>query len=214
MNHLFDFPRDPLFLALIGFIVLMLVFTILQKLRRSLSWRRMAARLGLQFSRVNTSAYHEQRLSGLYRQRSLTISETVSARYRAIQRRYTDDRQKTETEIRLKVNLPPGYRISIARAVTIGEATPLTGNAEIDRHFSISSEPAWLALKALTSLNVRQNLLRLKLGGRIFIQEIPQETYLVFSKLGRIADEGYLRFLMDFLSDLADSMEAANASGS
>lgn len=214
MNYVFNFLSDPLFLAVIGFIVLMLVFTILQKLRRSLSWRRMAASLGLQFSRVNTSAYHEQRLSGLYRQRSLTISETVSARYRAIQRRYINDRQKTETEIRLKVNLPPGYRISIARAVTIGEATPLTGNAEIDRHFSISSEPAWLALKALTSLNARQNLLRLKLGGRIFIQEIPQETYLVFSKLGRIADEGYLRFLMDFLSDLADSMEAANASGS
>lgn len=143
----------------------------------------------------------------------MTISETVSAEYRATQRRFTDDRQETETEIRLKVNLPSGYRIRIARALTIGEAARVTGDDEIDRHFTISSEPAWLAAKALTSLNIRQNLLRLRSGGRIFIQETQQETHLVFSKPGRLADEGYLRFLIDFLSDLADYMEAADAGG-
>ena len=205
MNKLLEYITNPLFLALIVFLVLLLTFNILQRLGRGRAWKQIAAETGLQFSKHRTATYRDQQLSGIYRERSLALIESVSEEYDADRRRSErgDNRTNTDTDIRLKINVPQGIKMKLNRVITIGEATRVTGNAEIDRHFNITSEPDWLAPKVLTSANVRQKLPRLKMGGNIFVQEAE----LLFNQLGRISDGKYLRFLLDFLSDLADAVE-------
>jgi hypothetical protein len=95
--------------------------------------------------------------------------------------------------------------LRLYRVITIGETASITGDAEIDRRFNITSEPKWLAQRVLTFSNVRQKLPRLKMGGNIFVQDAE----ILFSQPGRIPDGKYLRFLFDFLSDLADAVETA-----
>lgn len=205
MDKLLEYITNPLFLALIVFLVLLLTFNILQRLGRGRAWKQIAAETGLQFSKHRTATYRDQQLSGIYRERSLALIESVSEEYDADRRRSErgDNRTNTDTDIRLKINVPQGIKMKLNRVITIGEATRVTGNAEIDRHFNITSEPDWLAPKVLTSANVRQKLLRLKMGGNIFVQEAE----LLFNQPGRISDGKYLRFLLDFLSDLADAVE-------
>lgn len=205
MDKLLEYITNPLFLALIVFLVLLLTFNILQRLGRGRAWKQIAAETGLQFSKHRTATYRDQQLSGIYRERSLALIESVSEEYDADRRRSErgDNRTNTDTDIRLKINVPQGIKMKLNRVITIGEATRVTGNAEIDRHFNITSEPDWLAPKVLTSANVRQKLPRLKMGGNIFVQEAE----LLFNQPGRISDGKYLRFLLDFLSDLADAVE-------
>ena len=205
MDKLLEYITNPLFLALIVFLVLLLTFNILQRLGRGRAWKQIAAETGLQFSKHRTATYRDQQLSGIYRERSLALIESVSEEYDADRRRSErgDNRTNTDTDIRLKINVPQGIKMKLNRVITIGEATRVTGKAEIDRHFNITSEPDWLAPKVLTSANVRQKLPRLKMGGNIFVQEAE----LLFNQPGRISDGKYLRFLLDFLSDLADAVE-------
>jgi hypothetical protein len=95
--------------------------------------------------------------------------------------------------------------MSLNRVITIGEAAQVTGDGEIDRHFNITSEPDWLAKKVLASINVHQKLPQLKMGSSIIVQAAE----LLFTHTGRISDGKYLRFLFDFLGDLADAVETA-----
>jgi len=206
MDKLLEYITNPLFLTLIVFLVLLLTFNILQRLGRGRAWKQIAAETGLQFSKHRTATYQDQQLSGIYRKRQLALTESVSEEQRNTYRlpsERRDNRTDTSTDIRLKINVPQGIKMKLNRVITIGEATRVTGNAEIDRHFNITSEPDWLAPKVLTSANVRQKLPRLKMGGNIFVQEAE----LLFNQPGRISDGKYLRFLLDFLSDLADAVE-------
>ena len=206
MDKLLEYITNPLFLTLIVFLVLLLTFNILQRLGRGRAWKQIAAETGLQFSKHRTATYQDQQLSGIYRKRQLALTESVSEEQRNTYRlpsERRDNRTDTSTDIRLKINVPQGIKMKLNRVITIGEATRVTGNAEIDRHFNITSEPDWLAPKVLASSNVRQKLPRLKMGGNIFVQEAE----LLFNQPGRISDGKYLRFLLDFLSDLADAVE-------
>jgi len=194
---------------LIGFIMLALIVNILQRLRRGKAWGQIVAETGLQFSKTKTGTYRDRRLSGVYRKRPLVLIESMSEVYRADQRRNLGSNQDIGTEIKIKINIPKGYKMRLNRVVAIGNVTQVTGDAEIDRHFKITSEPNWLAPKVLASSNIRQKLPGLKIGGNIFVHEIVQETELLFRQSERIPDDNYLRFLLDFLSDLADAVEAA-----
>jgi hypothetical protein len=168
--------------------------------------------MGLQFSKHQTAAYRDQQLSGIYRKRPIALIESVSEEYHADRLRSSreSNQTNTDTEIRIKINIPKGNKMRVNRVIAIGEAAQVTGDAEIDRHFNITSEPNWLAQKVLASSNVHQKLSELKIGGNIFIQEAE----LLFSQTGRISDGKYLRFLFDFLGDLADAVEAAAISES
>jgi len=208
MDKLLEYIKDPLFLALIVFIVLLLTFNILQRLGRGRVWKQIAAETGLQFSKHRTATYRDQQLSGIYRKRLLALIESASEEQRDTYRlpsERRDNRTNTSTDIRLKINVPQGIKMRLYRVITFGGAAQVTGDTEIDRRFNITSEPDWLAQKVLASSNIHQKIPRLKMGGNIFVQE----TELLFSQPGRISDGKYLRYLFDFLSDLADAVEAA-----
>ncbi len=207
MDTLLKYLTDPLFLVLIVFIVILIAFNILQRLGRGRAWKQIAAETGLQFSQHRTAAYTDQQLSGIYRKRPLTLTESESDEYHADRRRSSQagDPNNTDTEIRLKVNIPQNIKMRVDRVITLGEASQGTGDPEIDRHFNITSEPDRLANKVLASSAIRPQLSGLKIGGRISIQEAE----LIFSQTGRISDGKYLRFLFEFLSDMADAVEVA-----
>ncbi len=207
MDRLLEYITNPLFLVLIGFIMLFLVFDTLQKLGRGRVWKQIAAEMGLKFSKHRTATYRDQQLSGVYRQRPITLIESVSENYHGDRLRRSQEINKTntDTEIRIKINVPQGVKMKLNRVITIGGAAQVTGDAEIDRHFNITSDPDWLALKVLSSPNVHQKLPGLKMGGTIFVQVAA----LLFTQPGRISDGKYLRFLFEFLGDLADAVEAA-----
>jgi hypothetical protein len=187
--------------------MLLLIFNILQRLGRGRVWKQIVADTGLQFSKHKTATYRDQQLSGIYRKRPLTLTESVSEEYHADRLRTSQENNQTniDTEIRIKINIAKGNKMRVNRVLTIGEGAQVTGDVEIDRHFNITSEPNWLAQKVLASSNIHQKLSGLKLGGNIFVQEAE----LLFSQPGRISDGNYLRFLFDFLGDLADAVEAA-----
>jgi hypothetical protein len=207
MDKLLEYITNPLFLVLIVFIVLLLTFNILQRLGRGRAWKQIAAETGLQFSKHRTATYRDQQLSGIYRKRPLALIESVSEDYHAdrLRRSRESNQTNTDTEIRLKINISQGFKMRLNRVVVIGEASQVTGDAEIDRHFNITSEPDWLAKKVLASSNIHQKLPQLKMGSSIFVQEAE----LLFTQPGRISDGKYLRFLFDFLGDLADAVETA-----
>jgi hypothetical protein len=170
-------------------------------------WKQIAADTGLKFSKHKTTTYRDQQLSGNYRKRPLTLIESVSKEYRADRLRSSHDSSRTniDTEIRIKINISKRNKMRLNRVIAIGEVAQGTGDAEIDRHFNITSEPSWLAQKVLASTNIHQKLLGLKMGGDIFVQDAE----ILFSQRGRISNGNYLRFLFDFLSDLADAVEVA-----
>ncbi len=207
MDKLLEYITNPLFLTLIVFIMLLFISNILQRLGRGRVWKQIAADTGLQFSKHKTATYRDQQLSGVYRKRPLALIESVSEEYHAGRLRSSREGNQTniDTEIRIKINIPKGNKMRLNRVIVVGESAQVTGNAEIDRHFNITSEPNWLAPKVLASSNIHQKLSGLKLGGTIFIQEAE----LLFSQPGRISDGNYLRFLFGFLGDLADAVEAA-----
>ncbi len=163
--------------------------------------------MGLQFSKHKTASYRDQQLSGVYRKRQLTIIESVSEELHADRLRTSHENSQAniDTDIRIKINLSRGNKMRLNRVIAVGESPLVTGDPEIDRHFNITSEPDWLAQKVLASTNIHQKLPGLKMGGSIFVQEAE----LLFSQSGRISDAKYLRFLIDFLGDLADTLEAA-----
>ena len=207
MDKLWEYITNPLFLVLIVFIVLLIAFNLLQKLGWGRAWKQIAAETGLQFSKHRTAAYRDVQLSGMYRKRSLTLTESESQEYRAGRRRGSQESHPADpdTEIRLKINVPKSIKMKVQRVIAIGEADKVTGDAEIDRHFNITSEPGRLAQKVLASATIRPQLPGLKMGGSILVQEAE----LLFTQTGRIADLKYLRFLFEFLCDLADAVEAA-----
>jgi hypothetical protein len=207
MDKLLEYITNPLFLVLIVFIVLLLTFNILQKLGRGRVWKQIAAEMGLQFSKHRTATYRDQQLSGIYRKRPLSLIESESEEYHADRRRLSRESNptNTDTEIRLKISISKGVKMSLNRVITIGEAAQVTGDGEIDRRLNITSEPDWLAKKVLASINVHQKLPQLKMGSSIIVQEAE----LLFTHTGRISDGKYLRFLFDFLGDLADAVETA-----
>jgi hypothetical protein len=205
MDKLMEYLTNPLFLILIGFIVLIFIFNSVQKLGRGKSWKQIAAETGLQISKHQSGNYQDQQLSGSYRGRSISVNESVSEeqnKFRGMSER-RDTRTNISTDIRLKINVPQDIKMKLNRIITIGEATRVTGDAEIDRHFNTTSDPDWLALKVLASATIRQKLPQLKMGGTIFVQN----SEILFDQSGRIPDGKYLRFLLDFLSDLADAVE-------
>jgi hypothetical protein len=207
MEKLLAFVTNPLFLVLFVFIVLLLAFNTLQKLGRGRAWKEIAAEMGLQFSKHRTTTYKDQQLSGMYRKRPLSLIESESAEYRADRRQNSreDNPSNTETEIRVKINVSKSIKMRLNRVITIGEAAHVTGDGEIDRRFTITSEPDWLAKKVLASATIRQKLPQMKMGGSIYLQDAE----LLFTQPGRIIDGKYLRFLFDYLGDLADAIEAA-----
>jgi len=207
MDKLLEYTTNPLFLVLILFIVTLLTFNILQKLGRGRIWKQIAAEMGLQFSKHRTGTYRDQQLGGIYRKRPLTLIESESEEYNADKRQHSGDSNQIniDTEIRLEIKISKGIKMRLNRVVVIGEANKITGDAEIYRHFNITSEPDWLAKKVLSYSNIHQKLPRLKMGGSIFVKE----AVLIFDQTGRITDGKYLRFLFDFLSDLADAVETA-----
>jgi hypothetical protein len=211
MDKLLTYITNPLFLVLIGFIVLLLMFNLIQRLGRGRVWKQLAAEMGLQFSKHKTASYRDQQLSGVYRKRPLTIIESVSQEMHADRLRTSHETSQAniDTDIRIKINLSRGNKMRLERVIAVGESPLVTGDPEIDRHFNITSEPGWLAQKVLASTNIHQKLPGLKMGGSIFVQEAE----LLFSQSGRISDAKYLRFLFDFLGDLADTLEAAALGG-
>jgi hypothetical protein len=205
MDKFMEYLTNPLFLILIGFIVLIFIFNTVQKMGRGKAWKQIAAETGLQSSKHQSGTYRDQQLTGNYRGRAISLTESMSEerdKFRGMNER-RDTRTNTSTDIRLKINAPQDIKMKLNRIITIGEATRVTGDAEIDRHFNATSEPDWLALKVLTFATIRQKLPQLKMGGTIFIQG----SEILFDQPGRISDGKYLRFLLDFLSDLADAVE-------
>jgi hypothetical protein len=207
MDKLLEYITNPLFIVLIIFIVTLLAFNILQQLGRGRIWKQIAAEMGLQFSKHRTSTYRDQQLSGIYRKRALVMTESESEEHNANKRQHPGDsgQTNTDTEIRIKINSSKGIKMRLHRVFVIGEAAQITGDAEIDRHFNFTSEPDWLVKKVLSYSNIYQKLPQLRMGGSIFVKEAE----LLFDQTGRISDGQYLRFLFDFLSDLADAVEAA-----
>ncbi len=208
MDMLLKYIADPLFLVLIVFIVLLLAFNVLQRLGRGRAWKQIAAETGLRFSKHRTATYKDQQLSGIYRKRSLALTERESQEYHADRRRSPQEGNSanTDTEIRLNVNIPQHIGMRIDRVITIGEAAQATGDPEIDRLFNITSEPARLAKIVLASYAIRGKIPHLKMGAGILVQKAE----LIFSQPGRISDGKYLRFLFDFLCDMADEVESAS----
>jgi hypothetical protein len=205
MDKLMEYITNPLFLVLIIFIMLIFIFNTVQKLGRGKAWKQIANETGLQFSKHQSGTYRDQQLSGNYRGRSITLTESMSEerdKFRGMSES-RDNRLNISTDIRLKVNVPQDIKLKLNRIITIGEATRVTGDAEIDRHFNATSKPDWLVLKVLTSTTIRQKLPQLKMGCTIHIQGAE----ILFDKPGRISDGKYLRFLLDFLCDLADAVE-------
>ena len=204
MDKLLEYITNPLFLVLIVFIVLLAILNILQKLGRGGAWKQIAAETGLQLSKHQTATYRDQQLSGIYRKRPIALIESVSEELRGSP---GGSQTNTDTEIRIKINIPQGIKMKLNRVISIGGAAQVTGDPEIDRRFNITSEPDWLARKVLAYSNVHQKLAGLKMGGNIFVQGAE----LHFNQLGRISDGRYLHFLFDFLVDLADAVEVAAA---
>ena len=196
MDKLLEYITNPLFLVLIVFIMLITVLNILQKLGRGSAWKQIAAEMGLQLSKHQTTTYHDRQLSGIYRRRPIALIESVSQ---------GSNQTNTDTEIRIKINIAQSIKMKLNRVISIGEAVQVTGDTEIDRHFDITSEPDWLARKVLAYSNVHQKLPGLKMGGNIFVQKAE----LHFNQLGRISDGKYMHYLFDFLADLADAVEVA-----
>ena len=209
MDKILEYITNPLFIVLIVFIVLITSLNILQKLGRGRVWKQIAAEMGLQFTKHQTATYRDQQLSGIYRKRPIALIESMSEEYHADRLRNSreSNQTNTDTEIRIKINISKGNKMRLDRVIAVGEGAQVTGDAEIDRHFNFTSEPNWLAQKVLASSNIHQKLPGLKMGGNIFVQEAE----LLFSQSGRISDGKYLRFLFDFLGDLADAVEAAAA---
>ncbi len=207
MDKLMEYIANPLFLVLIGFILLLTAFNIVQKLGRGRAWKQIAAETGLQFSRHRTGTYKDQQLIGVYRKRFLTLTERESQEYHADRRQGSQSANTTDidTEIRLKIDAPQSIQMKIMRVIVIGEAARAGGDPELDRRFSITSVPGGLAQKALAPSAVRSQLPRLKAGSSILVQD----SDLIYNQTGRITDGGYLRFLFEFLSGLADGVETA-----
>ena len=65
MDKLMEYLTNPLFLILIGFIVLIFIFNTVQKLGRGKAWKQIAAETGLQFSKHQSGTYRDQQLSGI-----------------------------------------------------------------------------------------------------------------------------------------------------
>jgi hypothetical protein len=209
MEKLVEFVTNPLFLVLIGFIMLLLTFNFLQRLSRSRVWKQIATDFGLLFSKHQTATYRDQQLSGVYRKRPITLIESISEEHRADRLRSSSERGQTntDTEIRIKLNISKDVKMRLHRIIVIGEADQATGDINIDRHFTITSEPNWLTKKLLASPNIYKKLHGLKMGGDIRIAEAE----LYFTQTGCITDGKYLRFLFDFLGDLADVVEGATS---
>jgi hypothetical protein len=207
MDQLMAYLTNPLFLVLIAFIVLLLAFNTVQKLGRGRAWKQIAAETGLQFSQHRTGTYTDQQLGGVYRKRSLTLTERESQEYRADRHRDSQEgnRADTDTEIRLAIDAPQSVKMKIVRVIVLGEAARVTGDTELDRRFDISSVPTGLAQKALAPSAIRSQLSRLKVGSTIRVED----SKLIFNQAGRISDGRYLRFLFEFLSGLADGVETA-----
>jgi hypothetical protein len=207
MEKIVDYITNPLFLTLILFVVILLTYNILQRLGRSSVWKQIADETGLQFTKHRTATYRDQQLSGIYRKRQLTLIESESEDYHADQHRRsrTNNSNNIDTEIKQIIDISQDIKMRVERIITIGEATKVTGDAEIDRHFNITSEPDWLAKKVFTTSKIRQKLSRIKMGSSIFIKD----GKLLYNYPGIISDGKYIRFLFEFLSDLAETVEAS-----
>jgi hypothetical protein len=198
-----EFVNNPLFFALVGFILLLVVINLWQKAHRASAWDKLAAETGLKLSKNHNGSFVELTLSGIYRGRELTLSEGTSSVYQQHKRNH-EGQTDTATTLRININGLQGARLRFNRVILIGSTPePVTGDEEIDRHFQLESQPDWLAKTALTSPNVRQKLVQLKTGGTIFVQE----SEILFEQSGIVTEEAYLHFLLDFLSDLADVVE-------
>jgi hypothetical protein len=198
-----DLLTNPLFFVLVGFILLLAVINLWRKVRRSNAWDKLAAETGMQLAKNHHGSYIDRTLSGIYRKRPIALEESTSSEF---QQRKRDNGSQTDTLTTLRVSIEglQGAHLRFNRIISIAsEPELITGDEEIDRHFQVESQPDWLAKTVLTSPNIRQKITQLKIGGTVHMQE----TEIFFEQIGIVADEAYLRFLLDFLSDLADVVE-------
>lgn len=198
-----EFLTNPLFFALVGFILLLVVINIWQKIRRSSAWDKLAAETGMQLSKNHHGSYIDRSLNGIYRRRSIALAEITSSEFQQRRRDY-GSQTDTQTTLRVSIEGLQGATLRFNRVISIGSTPePITGDDEIDRNFHVESQPDWLAKTVLTAPSIQQKLMQFKIGGMIYLQE----TEILFEQTGIVAEETYLRFLLDFLSDLADVVE-------
>ncbi len=199
---LIRFLTDPLFLILVAFIVLMAVITLVRRQGRQRAWKQLEDDLGFRTSRERSGEYQAEVLSGTYRGREVRIAESVTPDGRNRRAGERNERHRS-TDISLKVNDLQGAKFRLYRVLAIGGVKPVTGDESLDRNFTLESTPPELVRQIMTSINVRQRIMELKNGGTI----TGSGREICYSQSDVIPNGNYLRFLLDFLSDVADAID-------
>lgn len=203
---------DPLFLVFVLIILLAAIFNIWNQISSKRTWAQLADRFDLKPTpgHKRTAGFmfrvaNEQELAGTYHNRPLTLSQSrITRRKNKIDR---ERKQEILTAVALKLNCPPEFKLRIQPKLVIGKrpTESLVSDDDLNRCFLIKSEPDDLASHALSSQEIRRQLVALKHFNRIFIFN----DSVVYEQHGRITRGERLEQIMQVLECITDGLERA-----
>jgi nitrate reductase NapE component len=196
--------NDPVFIVLSVALVGTIGYNVWQVIYRNKAWKQVMADTNLKFEEHNGKDRY-QTLSGVYHHRQITFADTNLPVQRNGKRR-TNLLTNASTNIHIPVENPQGYKLTLHRVSQSKTSIPI-GNEEFDNRFNLTCEPEDFGKRLLVSETLRQNLLKLKPGELIELNE----NELVYDQLGRLTDTARILFLFDLTCSLADAIEAYRA---
>jgi hypothetical protein len=202
MDTLFN---DPFFMILSVALVAALIYNLWQMIMRSKAWKLIATELNLEATQISADKRKDDALIGVYHQHNLILIEGSAYVLRQGKRK-SDMITNATTIIKVAVTPPAAFKLNLNRLAASAKARDEgSGDAEVDRCFSIESEPPELVQELVAQEVISQGLLKVKLGGAIYLQE----KELIYDQTGRVIDALYLRTLFDLLVAMAGAIEAS-----
>jgi hypothetical protein len=202
MNTLLN---DPFFMILSVALVAALIYNVWQMIMRSKAWKQIVTELNLEATQITSDKRKDDALSGVYRQHNLVLIEGTAYVFRQGKRK-SDMMSNATTIIKVAIKPPAAFSLNLNRLAALGKVRDEgSGDDEIDRCFTIVSEPPELVQELVAHESIKQALLKVKLGGAVYLQE----NELIYDQTGRVIDAAYLRILFDLLVDLANAIEAS-----
>jgi hypothetical protein len=208
-EKMIEFCTNPLFIALVVLIVAGFIVTVWRGIRSRGAWGELTRRTGLRLQPVKTSALgrlagyrYERALAGTYRGRDVAVYQ-----YRVKQRDSELDSMHTShryTTVNVSVRAIPDTWLTVQPMLALGKK-PLAeiSDEELERRFSIRSQPEGFARAVLASQNVRRQLMDLASFNRV----IFNQGRLSCERSGVVTRADDLERTIEVLSDLADAVE-------
>jgi hypothetical protein len=189
----------PFFLMIL-ILIIFLGYAVYAKTMRNRIWGELASSLGLSFTPANLF-FGTPRIIGAYRGHSINL-ETFT-------RTYGKSRQ-IFTRVYLTLNCQSDFSLKIANenifskiGKKLGQEDIEIGNEEIDRRFVITGSSADAIKRVFYSMKLQQELQ--EFHARFVVEAFNNSVLL--EKRGANDREDQLRFMIDFISDLADGIE-------